>query len=295
MRPLVVVRRDAAFDSHFVTRDALFWPIRRAAGELSSHHDFPPVETLDRVFEGKPPVRFVAAAPRRRRRGLVDPRALYDARITLERVVPTRPRCWHDFMNAMVWGTFPKAKGALHARQHRAIAERITPGARTLPARTSELDALALLDEGGVVLLAHDPHAVQTEVKAERGGALRSHVESGAIDVLVFGHAIYESLALGIAPAIVAAVVLGRDREAWDVVQAADEALERVLRDDARLRTPRELTRVNLSEAVSISSTMLACGSRSSLPSCPCSPSASASSRKGKDGSTSRSGTAFAR
>lgn len=178
------------------------------------------------ALAGDPPVRFELASPRprgrrRRRSEPVDVRTLYDARITLERVVPTRARSWHDLMNALVWGTFPRAKQALHARQHRAIAERIVPGAFTLPpARTRELDALALLDEGGVLLVGPEPAAA-----------------------VVFGHAIYESLALGIPPAVVAAIALD---PAECTLRALDEALARRIEDGERLRTPDELTRVEL-------------------------------------------------
>jgi len=168
------------------------------------------------VFEGSPPVRFVRATRRRRHRtSPVDPRALYDGRVTLAHEVPTRPRCWHDLMNALVWGTFPRAKLALHARQHRAIAARVDPLAcRLPPTRTPELDALALFDEGGVLLL---------------GGK-----------TVVFGHAIYESLALGVRPAVVAAIELSTPSEPPDAV------LAQVIQDPNRLRTPGELARLDL-------------------------------------------------
>jgi hypothetical protein len=249
VRPLVVVRRGAAFDPQFISRHPLFWPLGRAAEALGHHDDFPPIEALAGVFDGGPPVRFVPAGSRRRRGAPVDVRALYDARITLERTVPTRARCWHDLMNALVWGTFPNAKRVLHARQHRAIAERVAPGACALPPRSPELDALALLDEGGLVVLADDPHAAQTALRTGRRGVLRSQVDSGEADALVFGHAIYESLALRVAPAIVAAVVLGRDGREREVVRAADDALARAFQDDARLLFPRDLTRVDVNEA----------------------------------------------
>ncbi len=226
--------RAAPFDPDFLDRSPLFWPVVPAARCLfasasagDERPDFPPVQSLDRVFgedRREAPVRFVAAAPRPRRGRrphAIDVGALYDARITLDRVVPTRARSWHDLMNALVWGTFPRAKSALHARQHRAIAARVTPGARTLPpARTRELDALALLDEGGVVLLGGD---------VERA--------------IVFGHAIYESLALGLPPAVVAAITL----EVEDVTpRAVDEALARHIEDGAHFRSPDELHRVEL-------------------------------------------------
>lgn len=246
----------APFDPRFLLRSPLFWPIAGAArAVVGESAEFPPVESFGRVFAhlasggvgriDEPPVRFEQAAPRPRRRGRrkepIDPRTLYDARITLDRVVPSRAGSWHDLMNALVWGTFPRAKAALHARQHRAISARIPPGARTLPpSRTRELDALALLDEGGVLLAA---------------GA------SGAPTLLVvFGHAIYESLAIGIPPAVVAAIevstragdaVIDRDGHEADGRVAArlaalDAALACVIDDASRLRSPEELRRVDL-------------------------------------------------
>jgi Protein of unknown function (DUF3025) len=228
--------------------------------------EFPPVESFGRVFArfahvahvahvdsaacgvggiDEPPVRFEQAAPRPRRRGRrkepIDPRALYDARITLDRVVPSRAGSWHDLMNALVWGTFPRAKAALHARQHRAISARIPPGARMLPpSRTRELDALALLDEGGVILAAGPSGAPALPV--------------------VFGHAIYESLAIGIPPAVAAAIEVSArpgdaatDRDGHDAdgrvaarLAALDAALADVIDDASRLRSPEELRRIDL-------------------------------------------------
>jgi hypothetical protein len=193
-------------------------------------------------------VQFIQARPRRRRRAPLDARALYDARITLDRTVPTRERSWHDLMNALVWGTFPRAKLALHARQHRAIAERLTPGTCALPpTRTRELDALALLDEGGVVVLAQDPRAVHEALATRRAGVLRAHIASGTAEAVVFGHAIYESLALGVAPAVVAGLSLLRDK-GEDPASNADRALATAIQDEKMLRSPEELTRVDLRE-----------------------------------------------
>jgi Protein of unknown function (DUF3025) len=251
MRPLVPLRRATAYDPGFVARSPLFWPIARAARLLAAFDDFPPPAALDGVFEGQPPVRFVCAAPRSRRRDKpLDVRAMYDARITLDGCVPTRARCWHDLMNALVWGTFPLAKRALHARQHRAMAERIAEGARTLPpARTREQDALALVDEGGVVVLTTDPDAVEAQLRAGTG-AFRELIASGDAEAVIVGHAVYESLALGVAPAVVAALVLRRAPSAHDAVQQVDETLARAIVDERRLRTPDELCRVDIRDAL---------------------------------------------
>lgn len=251
MRPLVAVRRGAAFDPSFLGRSPLFWPLGRAARALGDCNDFPNPADLQRVFMTAPPVRFVAAGPPRRRGEPVDPRTLYDGRVTLEGVVPTRARCWHDFMNALVWGTFPRAKRALHARQYHAIAARLAPGARTLPpVRSPELDALALLDEGGVAVLATHPEAVGDALATREPAALRSQVAAGSAVAVIFGHAIYESLALGVPPAVAAAIVLARDPSEPDPVRDADAGLARVIEDAALLQSPRELRRVDVQQAI---------------------------------------------
>lgn len=248
MRPLVAVRRATPFDAVFLERHALFWPLAGAVRALGNPATFPPVRALDRVFDGPSPVRFVPASPRRRRGAPLDVGSLYDGRIALAGEVPTRASCWHDFMNALVWGTFPRAKQTLHARQHAVIAARLPRDAVTLLPRTPELDALALLDEGGVVVLAKDADDALARLRSGPEGGLRSLVVSRRARALVFGHAIYESLALGVTPSIVAAVVLASD-EPVDPIREADEALARALGDPGRFMSPRELTRVDVREA----------------------------------------------
>ena len=147
---------DRSFDGRFFERHALFWPLALAAGRFSGEPDWPPVEDYARAFGPRAPVRFEPAPPPRgrRRASPIDPRRLYDARIAHEACVPTRARCWHDFLNALVWATFPRAKRALHECQLQALLARLEPCARTLPpTRSRNHDALALLDEGGAVLL----------------------------------------------------------------------------------------------------------------------------------------------
>ena len=185
------------FDPRFFERDARFSPITPCAKIFADYTDWPAPSDLDRELSARAGVRFVLAKPRpRRQRGPVDVRDMYDARIARGEV-PTREKNWHDFLNALVWATFPKSKATLHARQHRAIRE--WAGAdvvRRLPnARTRELDALALIDEGGVI--------VCDDAK------------------LVFGHALYEGFVLDVRSMIARAVpVSGSSRDA-DVLLAA--------------------------------------------------------------------------
>jgi hypothetical protein len=218
----------AAFEPRFFEASPLFWPIAGAARIFAGYADWPGAEALTRELEGRANVRFVPAAPRpRRQRTPAETRPLYDARIVLERCVPTRERSWHDLLNALVWATFPRAKAALHERQLQALRARIVPGAMRLPAtRSREHDATALIDEGGVVIL-HGP-----------GGAAIS---------IVFGHALYEGIVLGVRAMIARAVVgqvPGIPEAAGERVAMADEVLEARLRDTELV--PESLPRVSL-------------------------------------------------
>ena len=183
------------FDARFFEKDPRFAPLAPYANIFADYTDWPAPEDLDRELAARAGIRFVLAKPRpRRQRGPVDVRDMYDARIARGEV-PTREKNWHDFLNALVWATFPKSKAALHARQHRAIRE--WAGAdvvRKLPnARTRELDALALIDEGGIIVC-----------------------EDGK---LVFGHALYEGFVLEVRSMIARAVpVNGRAKDADELL-----------------------------------------------------------------------------
>lgn len=154
----IVRSRGEVFDPRFFERDPRFWPIVPAAQVFAEYTEWPEPEAYARAFRGREaPVRFVSTPPKPRRRrepAALDLSTMYDAQV-VRGTVPTRPRCWHDFMNALVWATFPRSKKALHARQDELIRAWIPPGATSLPnARTRAQDALALVDEGGVLLLS---------------------------------------------------------------------------------------------------------------------------------------------
>lgn len=162
--------RAAPWVSRFYEADQRFWPLAAAAERFADHADFPEPSELR-----APGVRFVPATKSRRRRPRRVAETGYDQRV-LGGEVPTRRRSWHDFLNALVWATFPASKRALHAAQARALAESAAPGARTRPhARSREHDALALFDEGGVIELR----------------------DARATLPLAFGHALYEGLVCG--------------------------------------------------------------------------------------------------
>jgi Protein of unknown function (DUF3025) len=229
---LRLVRHErSTFDARFFEQHPQHWPIARAAATFAEREDWPEPSEYGLAFVGDGPVRFEGAPPRRRRpRGeIVVREELYDAVIVKRRVVPTRPRMWHDFLNALVWATFPRSKLALHTRQHVAIERWLPQGATQLPnARTRELDALALVDEGGVVVLDFGDH--QTS--------------------MVFGHALFEGFVFG-QPAMIAraAVLDARDHspvQGADALRLADRLLSEVLADPGRIVSPDELPRAPL-------------------------------------------------
>jgi hypothetical protein len=210
----------ASWRPSFCSASPLFWPIEENARALESRVDWPTAADLAATLGAASGMVFTRQTPRprRARRARVDSNALYDAQIA-RGVVPTRERSWHDLLNALVWAAFPRAKRALHARQLAAIEARLTPTSRTLPsARTREQDALAMIDEGGVLLLCTPSLEAEVRGCAARmdDAAIAAHARAGRISALVFGHALYEGLVVGGPPAVAAAVVVTSERVAPD-------------------------------------------------------------------------------
>jgi hypothetical protein len=144
-----------------------------------------------------------------------------------------------------VWAVFPEAKWQLHARQHRAVRARLDSAARsTLPgARTREQDALALLDEGGVVIacrpasLDRARSALSERREAE---AIRLFAEREARAV-VFGHAIFEGLVLGREDGWAAAWLVAVEGDLGDgaaLLRAIDGALAAALAGQGTFQSP---------------------------------------------------------
>ncbi len=179
------MRSDVEWIPRFWRGDDRFSAIAPVAECFADAATFPSVHEVDAKLATRAGIHFVAQTPRpRRRRQALDRDGLYDARIAREGNVPTREGNWHDFLNALVWATFPRAKWALHQRQHRAIHARIDDGATRLPpARTRELDALAILDEGGAILVCNEANDALARDRVRHA--------------LVFGHAVYESFVRG--------------------------------------------------------------------------------------------------
>lgn len=178
----------------------LAWPFAPLRFLLGAAAGIPPIDAIDAALAPRAGVRFVTAPPRpgRRARAVapVDP-AVYDTAIVERGEVPTRPGNAHDLANALVWATFPRSKRALHARQLGAVRAAARPGQPW--ARSEEGDALAMLDEGGVVLVASPREVEDVERDLRRGddAALAARARERRAIGVVFGHSILEHLGRG--------------------------------------------------------------------------------------------------
>jgi hypothetical protein len=114
-----------------------------------------------------------------------------------EGAVPTREGSWHDAFNVLAFLAFPRAKLALHRRVLALQRARKAAGGRA-GVRSREEDALALLDEGTLVI-AGPPEAIAALDEARRDGTLPridAVMRAHGLVARVLGHALLEHLVL---------------------------------------------------------------------------------------------------
>ncbi len=249
---------DAGWDAGFVGRSPWLWPLGRAAGALGGCAEWPSWAELDAVYDALtrgrelPALRFGPNLRRGRRAGEVVVGELYDGRIALQGVVPTRIGNWHDLLNALCFATWPNSKHALHARQCRLLQARIAPGATRLPpARSAEQDALTLFDEGGVVIAAWPDAAaaLQGLAPAALPPRLQALAGAGRARVVPFGHALLEHLVTrrpcpGASAHVLTCSALPDDGTA--LLRALDAALAARLQDPRYFNAPAQALHLRL-------------------------------------------------
>ena len=165
-----------------------FAPYRAHIDALGLAHGLPTLEALNAraaqcgtVQAHGLPLRFVPPA------GPLSARD-YETRIFETGEVPTRADTWHDVLNALVWLRFPRFKAALNAAHGEALA------AETGPQRGRRRDALTVLDESGVWVIARDaalPRLLQAHAWEALFRDARDRVESD-MHCVVVGHALLE-------------------------------------------------------------------------------------------------------
>ncbi|HEY6882370.1 MAG TPA: DUF3025 domain-containing protein [Polyangiales bacterium] len=229
------VGRNTPYRARIYEESPWYASIAEPLAELERVGRFPSAEELSALHaarvqaRGLPALRFVEAPRNKPRRPKGQPIALhelYEGQVVERSEVPTRRDDWHDLFNALAFITFPRAKQALHARQYRIMAARLPPRATKLPnARTREQDALALFDEGGLIVASPAPVGLSDEALAD---ALRN----GRARVVPFGHALHEHLVARAPCPLATAHAIQLDAETlhgegW--LDAVDSALARAL------------------------------------------------------------------
>jgi Protein of unknown function (DUF3025) len=250
-----------AWDPQFAQRNHWLWPLARAAAELAPFSDWPSLEQLDALYgaiamrRAGEPLRFALDVRTRRRAAEVPAEERYDGRIALRGEVPTRPRHWHDLLNALCFATWPRSKRALHARQFGAHARR--PPELRAGVRTAEQDALTLFDEGGVVIAVHASAASELRAALVRAddAAVSALEHAGRARVAPFGHALFEHMVEelpcpGASARAIALDVLPEDPEL--LLDALDAALSRELADATRFLAPAESMHLRLPVRASV-------------------------------------------
>lgn len=193
----------AAWQSEFFERSRLFDAFSPLAQRLASRKDWPTPDELTTLVGDEAKRRgvwaptFVSQPPKKR--GARDRASLYDVRIVEHGEVPTRERHWHDVMNALAWLAFPQCKRALHQRQYEIIAASVGESFDALPgARSKEHDAIAMLDEGGALVLCTDAARddIEHSLKVSDRSRLEAHLRARDAYLFVLGHGILESVVL---------------------------------------------------------------------------------------------------
>lgn len=147
----------------------------------------------------------------------------YETRVWERGEVVTRPDSWHDFFNALVWLSFPRAKSTLNARHVQALASRAGDCAEM---RGAERDALTHFDECGVFLVSSDPELLDL-VRTFRWKTLfweRRADLAHRLRCFVFGHATYERLLAPFRGLTAKAVLCEVGEDWWQVSPAAQLA-----------------------------------------------------------------------
>ena len=112
----------------------------------------------------------------------------YERRIYHQGIVSTRPDCWHDFFNAMVWLRFPQIKVAINALHNRVK--------RQAGKRGKLRDALTLFDECGVILVSSDRDFLKAASHRDWQQIFQHQASAWQLNTQIFvcGHAMLEKL-----------------------------------------------------------------------------------------------------
>lgn len=184
------------WDPHFYNRSPIFKPFKPLAETMQKFVDWPTfldLENLKRntgreiVNSTGQSICFV------NQENAVNDQSEqpYESRIYLTGEVTTRVENWHDFFNALVWMTFPRAKAALNRIHYEVL---LHASFDKMIQRGPRRDAATLFDESGVIVLSTERKLIdflQQHAWKELFWQHRKTVLT-SMRFVVFGHALYE-------------------------------------------------------------------------------------------------------
>jgi Protein of unknown function (DUF3025) len=187
--------------AHLCGVDPLFASIRQLARDIRVAEEvreaWPSVDELQaivgpRLRSVREDLRLVLQArkPRRTRSGRRPLEARYEVQVARTGAIPTRFANAHDLFNALCWGSFPASKLALAERLARSTSAMVASDAQ---GRTLDGDAIAMIDEGGLLLVA-TPDRYQDAERAQRASDHRALFE--LCTPWALGHALLEHVFL---------------------------------------------------------------------------------------------------
>ncbi|MCZ4304984.1 DUF3025 domain-containing protein [Zoogloeaceae bacterium G21618-S1] len=160
--------------------------------------------------------------------------------------VATRDDNWHDYFNALVWATFPRAKAALNACHMQASA---LAGVARVRGRGPVRDALTQFDECGMLVLGTDDALLAAMARHDWLPVFwdaRARVKA-TTRFLLFGHASYDQMRTPFNGLCAKAVYMSVPEEVLALPLAAqiawaDTWLEHRLTDKGLLNSPLDLS-----------------------------------------------------
>jgi hypothetical protein len=192
------------WDAHFFDRSPAFEPFLPLSGFIPAFKNWPTFQQLNHLKAmmhadittcSGMPVQFVSQISEGKNSEYSGNAAIrqYENRIYLTGEVPTRQENWHDFFNALVWLTFPRAKAALNQIHFQSLHNNVR---NKTEKRGPRRDAATLFDESGVIVLSSrsewitllQQHAWKTVFWQHRASIPAS------MRFILFGHALYEKM-----------------------------------------------------------------------------------------------------
>ena len=170
-------------NSHF-DPDLPYWQDYLRFMQQLSGRGFPSCSQLNALLPeglssaGGQPIRFVSSSQ------LDD--GGYEHRIYTTGQVSTRPDCWHDLFNALVWMRYPHIKTAMNRLHYQA-------GAALKCGRRGVLrDALTLFDECGVIVFSSQLEILNALAQRRWSDAFLADTFRSSVVLSICGHAMLE-------------------------------------------------------------------------------------------------------